>query len=345
MFWMISNRTLPSKPKSPTPDKLLAEPGPTTYWINASADAADPAEWSGIPAADFKNQLVAAAGRFPNIDLDGNFEDQKQVTLLVHGYNNTWQDEADCYKKVCDSLYSGATSLGECVMYDWPSNGAATDYLPDLAHVRKCAEPLADILSELYDWMVSQQHAAQQNPANACRAKTSIIAHSMGNYLVELATQVVWVRKNKPLLMSLINQLLMVGADVDNDLFKSGEATGQSEGDAIANLTYRVTALYSGLDPVLGLSAGLKHFGKRRLGRSGIDHTYPIPDNVWDIDCSRIFLANKGKISNYPRGVHSAYFDLDETLSLMRQLLRGVDRTVLVHDKLAPEPLNQLAAA
>jgi len=344
MFWMISNRTLPSKPKSPTPDKLLAEPGPTTYWLNASTDAANPAQWGLVSAADFKNQLVAAAGKFPNIGQDGNFEDQKQIALLVHGYNNSWEDEADCYKRVCTSLFSGDASLGGCVMYDWPSEGAVTDYLPDLAHVRKCAEPLADILSELYDWMLGQQQAAQQNPARACRAKTSIVAHSMGNYLVELAMQVVWVRKNKPLLLSLINQLLMVGADVDNDLFKSGEATGLSDGDAIANLTYRLTALYSGLGLVLGLSAGLKHFGKRRLGRSGIDRTYPVPDNVWDIDCSRIFLANKGKISNYPRGVHSAYFELDETYALMRQLLRGVDRTVLIHDRLAPSPLTLAAA-
>ena len=38
----------------------------------------------------------------------------------------------------------------------------------------------------------------------------------------------------------------------------------KSDGDAIANLTYRVTALYTGLDTVLGMSAGLKHFGKRQ---------------------------------------------------------------------------------
>ena len=62
--------------------------------------------------------------------------------------------------------------------------------------------------------------------------------------------------------------------------------TDKSDGDAIANLTYRVTALYTGLDTVLGMSAGLKHFGKRRLGRSGLDRSYPIPDNVWDIDCT-----------------------------------------------------------
>lgn len=43
--------------------------------------------------------------------------------------------------------------------------------------------------------------------------------------------------------MSLLNQLVMVAADVDNDLFACGESIDKSDGDAISNLTYRVTAL------------------------------------------------------------------------------------------------------
>ena len=50
------------------------------------------------------------------------------------------------------------------------------------------------------------------------------------------------------------------------------------------------------------MSAGFKHFGKRRLGRSGLDRSYPIPDNVWDIDCTSLFKINESN-------VHSAYFE------------------------------------
>src|SRR5262249_8679941 len=122
--------------------------------------------------------------------------------------------------------------------------------------------------------------------------------------------------------VSLVNQLLMVAADVDNDIFGSGEEVARTDGDAIANLTYRVTALYSGLDNVLGASAGLKHFGKRRLGRSGLDRTTPLPDNVWAFDCSRYFKASQSDI-------HSAYFETPKVIDLMRAVLRGVDRTVI----------------
>ena len=138
-----------------------------------------------------------------------------------------------------------------------------------------------------------------------------------------------WTRKNQPLLVSLINQLLMVAADVDNDLFDAG-APDNNEGEAIVNLTYRITALYSGRDEMLGASAGLKHFGTRRLGRAGLAHRPPLvteppqTDNVWDVDCSSFFPAQmRGQDS------HGGYFITNATIELMRQILRGVDRTVL----------------
>jgi hypothetical protein len=127
----------------------------------------------------------------------------------------------------------------------------------------------------------------------------------------------------------LINQLLMVAADVDNDLFDTG-APDNSDGSAVDNLTYRITALYSGRDAVLGASAGLKHFGTRRLGRSGLAHEPPqvggppATDNVWDVDCSSFFPASVSGID-----IHGAYFVTDGTITLMRQVLRGVDRSAL----------------
>src|SRR6266550_4703440 len=138
-----------------------------------------------------------------------------------------------------------------------------------------------------------------------------------------------WTRKNQPLLASLLNQLVMVAADVDNDLFDLG-APDNNDGNAVANLTYRITALYSGRDSVLGASAGLKHFGTRRLGRAGVAHRPPLvtqppeTDNVWDVDCSSFFPPNVGG-----NAIHGAYFETPDVIELMRKILRGIDREVL----------------
>jgi esterase/lipase superfamily enzyme len=312
-YWMISNRTALS-------DGFGGDRGPLTFWVSDKGYLDTFSNWQQVARDDFKNQLVAAADQFPPLK-QGENEDQSHVTFFVHGYNNGWTDAAKRYEQLCTDLYSGDDSLGLCISFDWPSLGSVIDYLPDRAHARDCANDLADVLSQLYDWLLVKQQTATTNP---CKAKVSIISHSMGNYVLQKAMAAAWTRKNQPLLVSLVNQLVMVAADVDNDLFDP-DGSDAADGNAMANLTYRITALYSGRDAVLGASAGLKHFGTRRLGRSGLA-TQPPPgmDNIWQVDCSSFFPDSVGGMD-----IHSAYFGEYGTLPLMRGILRGFDRSVL----------------
>ena len=317
-YWMISDRTV-------LKDQLGSDRAPLSFWTTDSDKLDAFSNWKSRTEADFRKDLIAASDKFPRIPEHLN-EDQKHVTLFVHGFNNGWQAATLGYKNLCDQLYSGPDSLGICILFSWPSDGKVYGYYPDREDARKCAPDLAAVLNQFYTWLLKKQEDAATTSTRtndkACKAKTSVIAHSMGNYVLQNAMQLTWTRQNQPLLTSLINQLLMVAADVDNDLFKSGEQFGKSDGDAIANLTYRITALYSGRDSVLGVSAGLKHFGKRRLGRSGLDRTQPLPDNVWDVDCSSFFPAAE-------RDIHGAYFHHPGSLTLMRDILKGIDRGVL----------------
>ena len=315
-YWMISDRTVLA-------DGFGVERGSLTYWTSDKGPLDDFANWKSVSANNFKTLLIAAADQFPVLP-HGENENQKHVTFLVHGYNEGWKDAARLYEKVCGSLFSGPGSLGLCISFDWPSYGSVLGYYPDRAHARDCARDLTEVLSELYDWLAGKQQATIKNPADACKAKVSLIAHSMGNYVTQKAMAAAWTRKNQPLLVTLINQLVMVAADVDNDVFETSSIDA-GDGAALANLCYRITALYSGRDAVLGASAGLKHFGTRRLGRSGLAVRPPTTfDNVWDIDCSSFFPPTVEGIQ-----IHNAYFDTAGTLALMRELLRGIDRSVL----------------
>jgi esterase/lipase superfamily enzyme len=321
-YWKITDRAF--KNGVPTGDQ-----GPLQYFI--ADDDYDPtatpqvnlAKWTSVSAAKFKTLLLGATDNFPALAPGAN-EDQSHVTLLIHGYNNGWDDAAQLYQKVCKSLYTGPDSLGVCISFDWPSLGSLLGYLPDRDHARDCAGDLADILSQLYDWLLQKQQATAKNPADACKAKISLIAHSMGNYVTQKALATAWTRKNQPLLVSLINQLVMIAADVDNDLFEPTSSDGM-DGNAVANLTYRITSLFSGRDAVLGASAGLKHFGARRLGRSGLAVRPPTgKDNVWDIDCSGFFPATVSGLQ-----VHGEYFNNKDVMALVGEILCGFDRSVL----------------
>ncbi len=169
--------------------------------------------------------------------------------------------------------------------------------------------------------MIMQQKAAVGT--GVCKAKVSVIAHSMGNWVLQNALKYTWERYNKPLLVSLINQCVMVAADVDNDLFAGGDTVGNGGAEGISNLCYRITALYTNKDSILGMSAGLKHFGKRRLGRSGLDKGVTQPDNVWDFDCSELFKPGE-------KNFHSAYFWTPKIQSVLKQTLQGYDRKIII---------------
>lgn len=313
-YWMVTNRNT-------TNGGLGKDLRPLTYYVADQGPLDQFSNWkkvgAGKPGAKkFRDLLVAEADRFPLIEDSALHEYEKHVSIFIHGYNNDWADAARRYESICKKVFEDA-DLGICLLFSWPSEGMKLGYLPDRMDAEKTAPALSEVLNAFYDWMVEKQAESAEDPTKTCKAKTSIIAHSMGNYVLQKAMQYTWTQKNQPLLVSLVNQLLMVAADVDNDLFDSGETITQTDGDAIANLTYRVTALYTGRDPVLGLSAGFKHFGKRRLGRSGLDG--PAPDNVWAVDCS-------DRVPDGTQDIHSCYFDLPETIALMQQLLRGVDR-------------------
>lgn len=319
MFWLITNRNVQANGFGSSFDQL-------TYWQNPTGnDLTNFKNWVQFPSgADFRTALAAIANTFPSPVGLMPVEDQKHVTLFVHGFDTDWISAVSRYQKIVANLFSGDNSLGECVLFTWPSKGSPAEYLPDRSEARQSADDLADVLCDLYDWMAVKQQDAARDPRLGCKAQTSLIAHSMGNYVTENAMNSAWTRKNRPLLMSLINQYLMIAADVDNDIFSAGDTVTHGDGEGIANLTYRATAMFSGKDAVLGMSAGLKHFGKRRLGRSGLDHTCPVPDNVWDIDCSNFFDGISGI------QVHSAYFAVPGCYDLMRTLLQGTDRKVVL---------------
>jgi esterase/lipase superfamily enzyme len=310
---MITNRNVETDGLGQELDKL-------TYYTSDAGDLTRLKNWRQRPKKEFQDALIAAADKFPEVPQEQN-EAQKHVSFFIHGYNNSWIDAVKRYQQIVKDLYSGKSALGLCVLFTWPSNGSQFGYLPDREDARASGPGLAGVLNDLYQHAFLMQQKAASG-TGLCKAKVSIIAHSMGNWVLQNALQYTWEHQNKPLLTSLINQCLMVAADVDNDLFAGGETIGKGEGEGMANLCYRIAALYSGRDSVLGMSSGLKHFGKRRLGRSGLDKETTEPDNVWDLDCSKIFPPSEDNI-------HSAYFWTKGTQKIMRDILQGYDRKII----------------
>ena len=314
-FYMITNRNVEGDGLGSKLDTVVRY-----YECPSDADPAQFASWTELKKKeDFIARLRKLAQRFVRIEDDGSDnEDQQHLSMFVHGFNVDWVSAATRYAQIKKDLFD-AKGLGVLVLYTWPSNGSPAGYLPDREDARESAAPVADLLVFLSDYLMEQQRLAAelQDPKKLCKAKLSVIAHSMGNYVMEKALAVGAKRLNSPQLMTLIHQLVMVAADVDNDLFQKDKPE-DSDGSLMANLCYRIGALYTGLDQVLGASAGLKHFGARRLGRSGLANEDEVWNNVFALDVSNLVAGQKN--------THSAVFDSPDALALVERILRGVDR-------------------
>ena len=312
---MITNRNVDG-------DQLGAQRDDLRFYISDKANLRSLADWTEIQRDDFSDRLIQIAGQFPVVDESEN-EKQKHVSFFVHGYNNNWDEAVTRYRKLQKDLYADPDGLGQLILFTWPSNGTTYGYLPDREDARASGPDLADVFVDLHDHLTKMQRATAINngKTSPCRAKVSVISHSMGNYVLQKALAIASKKLNNPQLITLIHQVAMVAADEDNDLFQKDQPQ-DSNGSLMANLCYRIGALYTGRDAVLGASAGLKHFGKRRLGRSGLADPTTIYDNIFDLDVTNILPKSAANI-------HSAVFDNAATLKVLRLLLMGRDRELL----------------
>ena len=164
-YWLISDRNNNGTGQGMNTAGL-------TYWVSDGGDLTSVGSWQKVRTQNaFQKLLAAAADEFPDFP-PGQNEQQSHVTLLVHGFNVSFQSATSFYQKFCDSLFTGQDSLsGLCILYDWPSLGSVLGYEPDRAHARACAQDLTDVLSMLFDYLVDRQNATITNPANAAKPR------------------------------------------------------------------------------------------------------------------------------------------------------------------------------
>src|SRR5438046_1121971 len=84
-LWMITNRNVASSGFGTDRASKL------TYWTAVDDAPADVfTSWTRQTLPKFKDMLLGAIQEFPSPTPDGSHEDQKHVTLLIHGYNTPW---------------------------------------------------------------------------------------------------------------------------------------------------------------------------------------------------------------------------------------------------------------
>lgn len=229
-----------------------------TWWVAAGKPFVGLSNWSALNQADALADIKSIG---------------KPVVVFVHGFNNSLDKAMGTLQALSDGLGDTYTLIAYC----WPSDGSVLDYLQD----RKRAELSAiDFLQALRD---------MECP--------NVIAHSMGNYLLQKAMDIAGTAP-------CVNNLVMVAADVDFDALNKSQ---------IANLSAYGTVMYSYRDGALWGSSDI-HLAAR-LGLVGPGRE--CPPNFHGVNCT--FKMSIEVV--IPTAIHGEYFKSAECLSIMREAL------------------------
>lgn len=237
------------------------------------------------------------------------------ILFFVHGYNNGVADVDQAHRDIVAGL-AGKFAI-TVISFDWPSADETYAYLEDLDTAKKTA-------IDLVNAAVKPLLAAQtQN----CRVAVHALCHSMGAFVLRVAldhaddglkTGGDWT----------LNQLVLIGGDVDAADFVAGDKDTES----MLDHSYRLTNYFNRYDEVLQISNAKRLGVAERVGRVGLPPNAP-PKTV-NVDCSALYsgltppAADPDSVMRFS---HSWYFTSARFFDDLAQTLHGaVDRLVIV---------------
>jgi esterase/lipase superfamily enzyme len=235
------------------------DPGLITYG-QALVDQVNPdsnnagviTEITNVNSGDFSDSIK---GR---ISSPGN-----NILIFAHGYANTFKDAIT--RAAANREWLAASGLSgtdtTVIAFCWPSIGESVGfpdllgpYLTDRSMARNCGLVMMSFLSRIQPAVM----AAARNEAARC----TLIAHSMGNLVLEAGLESWFLNGNGP--GTLFNLSILAASDCDYDCFEQ-PPTASMKG--LTQLSERIACFYSSTDHILGISNVINP--TKRLGLSG----------------------------------------------------------------------------
>jgi hypothetical protein len=249
--------------------------------------------------------------------LDARGSRHGHLLAYVHGYNNTAEHVLARHRLLVRGLRKAGWQ-GVVLSFDWPSEGTTIQYLEDRREVRGVSERLVtDLILPFVRYRETD-----------CDVNVSLLAHSMGGYLVREAFLDADDTRSIAESNWSIGQVCFVGADVSSSCFRPGTR----DSSCFQRHCARFTNYFTPQDAALKVS-NMKRMGLApRVGRVGLpaDST----SRFVDVDCARRFSAldeqawqDEGGFGDF---THSWYFgDALFAQDLAYTLLGDIDRNYI----------------
>jgi esterase/lipase superfamily enzyme len=218
--------------------------------------------------ADAKDDIVAyARGRAAAMEVEAVLPTHLGRTyglILLPGFDSKF---VDSMSRAAQVAY--AYRAADVFCFSWPSQGELSlpAYQADREAALKSADAVADSLRKLFRFLAAMDAAA--------RPPLHIVAHSMGNYALQNAVQIIPSNERDH---TLFEGALLMAADVDDDaLSKAAELR------PLIKLAKKIAAYKNADDAALALSQAIN--GYARLGAWGPRDLGVLPKTVTSVDC------------------------------------------------------------
>ncbi len=253
-------------------------------------------------------------------DLRTDMQAGRDLLVLVHGFNVSWEEAvatAAAFEAVLNRFDPALDSPEHChpvrvVLFTWPSDGAAlpfASYKSDRADARGTSGAFGRGLLKLRDHLhqlgrearqgsvqmqqLRQQMAgapraeidravAQLEATALCGHKIHLLAHSMGNYVLQNALARVFEFSPGPTMPRLFDHVVMAAADVDDDVLEPGQPLAR-----LHQVAQTVLVLHNAGDTALKVSDYTKG-NPDRLGQRGAARPQQLHQKIVQVDCQAL---------------------------------------------------------
>ncbi len=272
----------------------------------------------GVSEAAQADIKLGSAAMFD--DLRRDMQQGRDVMVLIHGYNVSWAEAVGTAASLEAMLNRGDPSDTapvqpvRVVLFTWPSNGQAlpfVSYKSDRSDAAGSAGAVGRALLKMRDFLheLGREHRmagaemkaerarlrarglreseieralAQFEATQLCGRKLHLLAHSMGNYVLQNALGRVWDHSPGSALPRLFDHVFLCAADVDDDVLEPGQPM-----ERLHQLTNRVWVYHNANDTALRISDYTKG-NPDRLGQRGAARPQQLHQKVAQVDCSAL---------------------------------------------------------
>ncbi|MCU0437124.1 MAG: alpha/beta hydrolase [Raineya sp.] len=204
--------------------------------------------------------------------------EESDTLFFIHGFNTNLKKLQDTIDNLHKKYVENPNSpIGHLLIFTWPGRSPAVPYHyhDDKKDAIRSGEALARGIIKALKFL-RKTLVQERNPA--CNKKIHLMAHSMGNRVLE-HTMKELIKENVGI-PELFDQILLMAPDVEYNIFEPQEAFYQ-----LIDFGRRVHIYYHDKDHVLSISKYTKNFSNR-LGKYGRRYVNSSLTDVFDVNVS-----------------------------------------------------------